>query len=68
MGEKHVSGSDGGHDFLVQGIDNGGIHACIHHQGNKGSVDDFSLGQAIGDVGQAAGDVDLGKSCLFSGA
>ncbi|MCP4720928.1 MAG: hypothetical protein GY860_15855 [Desulfobacteraceae bacterium] len=54
-------------NYLVQGIDNGGIHACIHHQGNKGSVDIFSLGQALGDVGQAAGDVDLGKSCLFSG-
>ncbi len=54
----------GGHNFLIQRIDNGGIHARNHHQGNKGSVDDVSLGQAIGDVEQAAGDVDLGKLCL----
>ena len=64
MPKEHICSTDRGHDFFIQGIDNGGIHACIHHQGHKSPVDDVALGEPIGDIGQAARDMDVRKLCL----
>ena len=58
---EHGPGAQGGHEVVVQGIQNGGIQSGGHRHGQEHAVDEAALGQAEGDIGQPAGDPDPGQ-------
>ena len=56
---QHVGGAHGFHFLRTHRVHDRRGHACTDHHGDEAGVDAVAMRQAEGDVGQAAGGVDL---------